>query len=610
MSLVLWLPLIRDSVNRGTSSVIMSGAPDSLNNTGKLGGCAFFDSSVSSTVLYNSTTDFHYTDDTSFSYSMWLNHSWLDGHQYVFTVGRADTGGYGYGLCTVSANSCYFRYGSSYWEVSGIPKGTWTHIVFVKKGGSDIKIYINGSLAKQATFTGSHPTYVDSGGIGVGAFRYNTGTPANIYHYNGYINDFRIYNHALSIKEIYDLNLTMVAHYPLNGESRGNYNYARFSNDPKTIDDFNFGYSEQTGGSTRTIEKDNNTYVAKITRNTTEHSGWDYLYYGNLLRNELKPDANYTISMDVKASTAGYINFVAFCEGNATNSMTNSNTQVKNTFNANEWTHLVFNTHTISSFDSITISGQCIYFICPFLRTTSTWLMMKNIKVEEGLKDTPWCPCIYDRLYTKLGYGSDCYEHDVSGYGWHGTKNTSLNYSGDSPRYVSSTILNGSSDCINIPLYNMLKGSTAEWSFSVWFYKSQLGSKGYQTILSGGFEFDARSSSDAVIWLYSWGSGKWAYEYNKWYHLTFVRTASDSKLYINGELVLTGTSGSTVSSSYTAYIGSWHSTTSQNFDGKLSDFRIFAKALSANEIKELYNSYSHISNNNILFTYGIKENKA
>lgn len=64
-----------------------------------------------------------------------------------------------------------------------------------------------------------------------------------------------------------------------------------------------------------------------------------------------------------------------------------------------------------------------------------------------------------------------------------------------------------------------------------------------------------------------------------------VRTTSETKVYLNGELKITGSTGSIPNGNY--FVGSWRDATSQNFKGKMCDVRIYNNALSPQEIKEI-----------------------
>ena len=78
---------------------------------------------------------------------------------------------------------------------------------------------------------------------------------------------------------------------------------------------------------------------------------------------------------------------------------------------------------------------------------------------------------------------------------------------------------------------------------------------------------------------------------NTWYHVTVTRNNSNqANFYINGILVGTANqnSGTPVSGSYNIRIGAI-SVSTQNQDGTIDDVRIYNRALSASEVKQLYN---------------------
>jgi len=137
---------------------------------------------------------------------------------------------------------------------------------------------------------------------------------------------------------------------------------------------------------------------------------------------------------------------------------------------------------------------------------------------------------------------------------------------------------------------NLSTMTTTDFTFTCWFYHDDTwSSKGWETIFGGpsGFELQAKNSTtnSPVIYLYSWGKGNFAYELNKWNHLAMVRTASETKVYLNGELKITGSTGSIPNGNY--FVGSWRDATSQNFKGKMCDVRIYDNALSSQEVKEI-----------------------
>lgn len=131
---------------------------------------------------------------------------------------------------------------------------------------------------------------------------------------------------------------------------------------------------------------------------------------------------------------------------------------------------------------------------------------------------------------------------------------------------------------------------TEFFTLGMWFYKSDWGTDGYENLIgaySTTFELHTKVSTtnEPYLKLYSWGGATVAYELNRWNHVLLVRTPSGTKLYLNGELKITGSAGSLPNEQY--YIGCWRNNTVQNFKGKINDVRFYDHALSQKEIKEL-----------------------
>ena len=262
----------------------------------------------------------------------------------------------------------------------------------------------------------------------------------NANDYN--LNDFRLYDHTLSPREVKEISKGLVLHYPLNKPvenilSNTNINSVNY-----------FGFSEQTGGSTKEVIYDNGIPCVKITRNSTAHSGWSFLWATGLQHSKIKTNTTYTVSFDAKGSAAGSISFLGFMNGNATNQLSASVTTINGSFTADTWTHLVFQTTTKSSFDGLSVGEQLVYMACGFLNSTGVWLMTKNFKVEEGTNDTPWIPATTDIAYSVMGYNNNI-EYDVSGYGHNGTKVGSITYDADTPRYETSAVFDETTHIIN-----------------------------------------------------------------------------------------------------------------------------------------------------------------
>lgn len=159
----------------------------------------------------------------------------------------------------------------------------------------------------------------------------------------------------------------------------------------------------------------------------------------------------------------------------------------------------------------------------------------------------------------------------------------------------SCAVFNGTNSSIQIPPMTQIN-SGGLFTMNVWFLKSSFGSKGWETIFGGpgGFELETKRSTakNPVIVPYSWGGRSSAathdmpYSLSAWTMVSMVRNASNCKFFVDGELKYTGTRGSIPNGNY--FIGSWSTTSSQNFKGNVSNFKLYRKDLTDEEIAELY----------------------
>ena len=80
-------------------------------------------------------------------------------------------------------------------------------------------------------------------------------------------------------------------------------------------------------------------------------------------------------------------------------------------------------------------------------------------------------------------------------------------------------------------------------------------------------------------------------EYNEHLHCVITREGTTVKVYLNGNLVITRTAVDSIYQGANTIIGSYDSTAGR-FNGSIDDVRIYNRALSAEEIKLLYESYN------------------
>lgn len=200
---------------------------------------------------------------------------------------------------------------------------------------------------------------------------------------------------------------------------------------------------------------------------------------------------------------------------------------------------------------------------------------------------------------------------DSTGFKNNGIISEAIDANPYSPRYKYCTLFDGNSGTIRVPFNNAIDNLNKIYSFSLWFFKDAYGSKGHETLFGGpsGFEIESKegTNNNPMVKLWSWGQGSVPYSLNTWNHIVFVQDLTNAKLYLNGELALTGTRNATIPvGNY--FLGAWNTTTQQNYLGYMSDFRVYANALTENDVKQLYNIPMNIDSKSNVHCYDFIEN--
>ena len=190
---------------------------------------------------------------------------------------------------------------------------------------------------------------------------------------------------------------------------------------------------------------------------------------------------------------------------------------------------------------------------------------------------------------------------DVSGNGYNTTSVGILTLNNESPRYDKSAIFTGS-QLLNVSIGNVLANSK-DFTISGWFYHT------------GGTCYYAGDNANAItvaleknrFFIYdSSGTahvGTWSATDNIWQYLTLVHNsaAQTLTLYINGVQNQQISTNGTVYSKEVLNIGGRKNT--GQFQGYMSDLRFYVTALSANDVKQLYEASAIIDNKGNSYSY-------
>ena len=588
MALQVWLPLNGSLKNQGVSGATFTSVGTWSYGAGKVTSQSMVSpnpSSSSATAFVYTTSTFKYTKN--FSISVWVklpsaNSSYAS---YIATEGRADATNYGWGL-QGNATSLTARFGNGSNAKSSLTANTWHLATITVDNSSKCSFYVDGIL--NGSFTPSTlPTYAEDNGIGIGLFRYASG---NIYQWNGSINDFRLYNHCLSIKEIKNLAKGLMLHYTLSRPQ------------------------------------------ANLLKNTATEKSWTYsgtsYSDSNYSQETITPASGsyYTMSFDAKSNRNSTSNFITYLFNNNSGRQCDNvkgyiDGQLVYTGSASDGT-CVMPTYTyyrhytiIRHFNSnaTALTKQNVFRIYN-AGSNGLTMYVKNAKIELGDKSTPWIPNSTDSLYTSMGFNRNI-EDDTSGYNNNGTRTNITTWNTDTARYLSSmTFASNSYVKTNAINFN---GTTNNYTISWWGNFSSASSAMFWGF-SDGNRLNLYMSNNYFYWntgdgganpFYSSGTTQLSaspYADSKWHHFTIVGNGTSVILYIDGSQKATAKTYKNITGTI-IYINGWDTSTSYKFNGRMSDFRIYATALSADDVKELYNVGASIDKNGNMHCYELVE---
>ncbi len=585
MSLQVWLPLNGNLDNQGLSDITVTNVGATVDDSGKIGKCYSFDGNDYFSLSYNSF-------DNEWSYSIWFYTT--TNNTQTLACCRNDIG-YGFSIFLISNKlriDGIIKNINQQWTTDyTYSTNTWTNLIITSKNGL-LKYYINGEHKDSKTVT------VDNSKLGniftFGASQANGNNLSN--YFSGKINDVRIYDHALSLLEVKQISQGLVLHYPLNHGGFGQENLL------------------PCGG----------TYTKDSPRTTSLKNGDGYSFVPNSAF-EGKPSTTYTVSVECDGNLASghvgtsdptkrYFTFwVYICKTDTTQNwqngsydtpvcLTNSNHNYRKIGNTHVWTITLSSTQKYISLRTNSYSNGTDVV------TMSWW----NMKVEEGDKFTGWSPNTSSTLATTLGLNSNI-EYDCSGFGNNGSKSGTITYSNDTPRYNVSTKFNSTSSKIQLPAINFTEMANS-YTFSWWQYNTS------DTNMPWGFSDGNRLNLYHTSPL-CWNTGDGTKNpfkdggttispssvQNNWHHMVVTGDGISTKLYIDGAYKGTAITYRSITGTK-IWISGWNSGTSFTFNNSMeSDFRIYATALSAEDIQNLYTLGAAIDSSNNLYTYQLNE---
>ena len=602
MALQVWLPLNGDLKNKGCDSDydVPSTNYAVWANDGKIGNKSLYATTTTSGVLGYSKT---LTNDHSYSICAWLKNSdETTGSRYIIWTG-SDSGSVGFGMrlaySTPSVVQC-LMFGYTI-EVT-IGYNSWHHICMViDYEHLSFSVYLDGTFVDKKTYA---INTVSNYGVNIGWLR------PSYYPFKGQINDVRIYDHCLSPAEVKEISRGLILHYKLDDPYIGLkfYEYLEKSSTAGTKDYIDTGINNYSVESIRC--------VCEASINDTGDSAFfgtrgNYYVFYKLSDNYFWPQSkattmnNTTLSIDTR-----YI--IDYNKGHFT--VTDKNgllyqeaTRTSTTLNTSNL--YIFN---FNPTDSRTAQAKIYYFKIYNNDVLLRDFVPCSYNGEPGFWDKVEC-----KFYGNKGSGTFTLGTEVSlttivtdssGYGNHGTINGTLKITSDVVKYKNCVSFDSSriiSDDIN------LNGSEP---FSISCRMKITTSKTYQPVFWLGNGTTANgiclhgSSSNRL----EGGDGTAKFDntgivnaQDIWKHIVIIWDKSSVKRYT--DVVLTQTIaynigfGSTLSKLYVGYFWGGY------FAGNISDVRIYATALSEEDVRQLYEVSTKVDNKGNIECFEIEE---
>lgn len=573
MSLQVWLPLCGNTNNQGLLNVNVTNTGATTNSAGKIGSCYAFNGTNS----YLALDSLNVSGWKEISISAWVKPT--SNLAYLFLIRQLTSTSVphqirisndGFSLRD-SMHDTMYTIGWNYTFTAG----TWIHICCTYKQG-EIGMYCNGVCTNySSTYYNTNAQLNSTNETRIAQIQTSTATN----YFSGSINDFRIYDHALSAMEVSELAKGKMIHLKLSNETIGNPNLLVGSHTPVRTGSYQMhNYSFVSGEE----PVEGQTYTIQLKGILGEGKTYFGIYNSggsvspvSLYRTDRNSQGIYTKTFTWRTGTAA------------------------NTF-------------------------LRVYHMVSDVSATST---IDWIKLEAGSEATPWIPNHTDADYSTTDLTT---EYDCSGYRHDATKNAITSVS-DSARYGAAAVFNGSSSYIQVNDNTWMADGLTEFTVSIWMKASSWPTqiRPFCCLESGGFglgnagdsgyyRFYVNEYQNAAHSTTGYDSNIQALKISNlsttdWNHIAIVYTTSGTKTYLNGELHhnYTRTSyGIHFNTGARLFLGCEAGgalPTTPYFDGQLSDFRFYAAALSEEDVKILYRTSGFVDNQGNMFVREMKE---
>ena len=226
MALIAHWPLNGDLSDISGNEYILNN--DSIGYTaGKIGQAANFVNDPSTKLYIEDFPKF----DNNFTWSVWLNNLGANPsyNQFVISQGRDCCGVYGMNITvenTTGEIRVYIGIGTII-DTGIFARNIWRHVA-VSVSSTRVKVFVDGVLTNDIIKPDFDYGLITALVVGKMSHGYTSDTQYFAFH--GYINDLRIYDHALTDMEIQEIARAKILHYTFNDMQEPTTNIADISN--------------------------------------------------------------------------------------------------------------------------------------------------------------------------------------------------------------------------------------------------------------------------------------------------------------------------------------------------------------------------------------------
>lgn len=440
----------------------------------------------------------------------------------------------------------------------------WYHVA-ATYDGETYRLYINGAEVKSGTST--LPMVENRLHLGIGCRSYNAAGTSVTGQANGkFFNDFRLYNNAISAREVKELSKGLVAHWKLD-DFIGNENLSIST--PKYLNHNVY-----------------NAYQFSLTENLVSGNKYTIQLWDVDVSHSEKTESQLGVSVYWGGGS------IYLCAWHGTGYFVNGHADhLSMTFTAPNSTHSTTANAWLNLYNSVG------YVAGTMNMKIGRW------KLEKGSTPTPWLPAKTDDMYPDWELDV---AHDSSGYCHDGIFIGNPLFTLDSPRYLGCLkMVNGSHvSFTNLPTLS---------EFTIAFWAAQSTGSSYMVLgYSNGNRLNLYDLSNKFYW--STGDGtnnpfqddsgvtvaSTPYK-GTIHHFAITGDGTQNLLYVDGVKIGKAKTYRSLTGSSLVVNGWATNSTAYSFNDRVSDIRIYATALSADDIKELYNTSASIDNHHNVY---------